>query len=241
MSGGKLVLIPWHIGNLHDVTLGAARAARSLRFFLAEEPEATERMFVSDLGVDCRGKEFTAIPELENEAFLNDVLAKLRAEDVGLICSSGVPCFLDPGAWLVRRLRAREVPVTALAGASILSTLLSLSGLEWAREQSRGTFAFYLDGPSRKDILEAVQRPDEAVFVFLGVGKFRECLEFIGPSVGERLISAFFDLTKPKTGFPYADRVMTMDRRDWLKEAEAIRWKEVSDVALMIHPRALKR
>ena len=238
-GGHELILIPWHIGNRRDVTLSTARAARDMRLFLAEEPEATKRMFISDLGIDCRGKEFLAIPEKEDEPFLNAVRSRLGAEDVGLICSGGVPCFLDPGAWLVRRLRAQDVPITALAGASILSTMLSLSGLEWAVEQNRGTFAFYLDGPSRKDILEAVRRKDEPVFVFLGVAQFRECLEFIGPVVAGRLVTAFFDLTKrPKSKFPYADRVMTMDPGDWLKEAPGIRWNEVSDVALMIHPSA---
>lgn len=240
-SGRSLVLVPWHIGNLADITLNTARAARDMRIFLAEEPEATKRIFGTDLGIDCREKKFLAIPEREDEAFLKNVREMLRAEDVALICSGGIPCFLDPGAWLVRRLRALGTPVKALAGASILSTMLSLSGLEWAREQSRGTFAFYLDGPSRNDILEAVQRQDEAVFVFLGVDKFRECLEHIGPVIGARLVSAFFDLTKSSAvGFPYADQVMTMDARAWLKEAAGIRWKEVSDVALMIHPRAAK-
>jgi hypothetical protein len=29
---------------------------------------------------------------------------------------------------------------------------------------------------------------------------------------------------------------MTMSCRDWLKEAERIPWKEISDIALMVEP-----
>lgn len=236
-GGHELVLIPWHIGNIHDITLNTARAARSIRVFLAEEPEETRRAFTSEFGIDCRGKEFFLIPEQEDPAFLDDVLARLGVEDVGLICSGGVPCFIDPGAWLVRRLRAREYPVRALSGASILSTMLSLSGMDWDVKHSRGTFAFYLHGSSQRDILEAVKRKDEPVFVFLGTGRFRECFAAMESLLGDRLISAFFDLTKrPKSKFPYADRVITMNCRDWLKEEGRIPWKHISDVALMIHP-----
>ncbi|MCM2305316.1 MAG: SAM-dependent methyltransferase, partial [Elusimicrobia bacterium] len=147
-SEHTLFLVPWHIGNRLDITVNAARVARELRVFLAEEPELTRRQFEGDLGVDCKGKEFLLIPEKEDPRFLKEVLARLAAQDVALICSGGIPCFIDPGAWLVRSLRAREVPVRALAGASILSTMLSLSGMDWTGTHNRGTFIVYLaSGP----------------------------------------------------------------------------------------------
>lgn len=238
-----LVLVPWHIGNRLDITLNAARAARRLRVFLAEEPALTRRQFESDLGIDCRGKEFLNIPDKGNGPFLEKVLAMLRAEDVGLICSGGIPCFVDPGAWLVGALRAREWPISALAGASILSTMLSLSAVDWTGACNRGSFVVYLgsspQGGGRSSFLEAVRRDREPVFIFLGLRQFRECLSAMRPIVGGRLISAFFDLTKKMNGkYPYADRVMTMDCRRWLTEAKRIPWNEISDVSLMLHPGA---
>jgi len=236
----SLFLVPWHIGNRLDVTVNTARAARTLRVFLAEEPELTRRQFESDLGIDCRDKTFLPIPERPDPAYLKDVLARLKTEDVGLICSGGIPCFIDPGGWVVARLRARGTPITALAGASILSTMLSLSGLEWPRDHSRGSFVIYLSGDAggmnTKRFLETFTRSREPVFVFLGVAQFRECLGLLSSVLGERPVSAFFDLTKvPKSKFPYADRVMTMTCGEWRREAERIRWADVSDVSLMAH------
>lgn len=240
-SQHTLFLVPWHIGNRLDITVHAARVARGMRVFLTEEPALTRRQFESDLGIDCKGKEFLLIPEKEDAKFLKEVLARMRTEDAALICSGGIPCFIDPGAWLVKRLRERDMPIRALAGASILSTMLSLSAMDWTGTHNRGTFIIYLaSGPKggvHASLLEAVRREDEPVFIFLALDQFRECIRNIEPVIGKRLVSAFFDLTKKTKGkYPYADRVITMTCREWLREAERIPWKEISDVALMVHP-----
>ena len=238
----RFLLIPWHIGNMRDITVHTAQAARGMRVFLAEEPELTKVQFEKDMGIDCAGKEFLPIPEKADAKYLKEVLALLEKEDVALVCSGGIPCFIDPGAWLVKSLRERGVPITALAGASILSTMLSLSGVDWTGTHNRGTFIIYLaSGPGggpHASLLEAVRREDEPVFVFLALSQFRDCMRTMEPVIGKRVVTAFFDLTKvPRTKFPYADRMITMGCREWLKEAERIPWKDISDVALMVHPR----
>lgn len=236
-----LFLVPWHIGNMLDITVHTARVARQMRVFIAEEPALTRRQFEGDLGIDCAGKEFLLVPEKEDPKFLQELLARLRTEDVALICSGGIPCFIDPGAWVVRRLRERDVPIRALAGASILSTMLSLSGFDWTVTNNVGTFIVYLEvgprGGVHESLLTVARRENEPVFIFLQLNQFRECVTNIAPIAGERLVSVFFDLTKRSVGkYPYADRVMTMTCRDWLAEDERIPWKEISDIALMIHP-----
>lgn len=230
-----LRLIPWHIGDRHDLTLQAARLARKLRVFLAEEPDVTRRQF-EELGVDCRDKLILLIPEREDPALLARVKELLAVEDVGLVSSGGVPCFIDPGAWLVREVRAAGGAVAASAGASIFSTMLSLSGIEWTQEHGRGSFVIYSGAEGRERFLEAVRRL-EPVFVFLNVPRLRECLRLMEPELGSRPVTLFFDLTKvPASKFPYADRTRTLDCRGWLAEVERIDWERVSDVALMVHP-----
>jgi 16S rRNA C1402 (ribose-2'-O) methylase RsmI len=240
-DGNTLILIPWHIGNILDVTYNAVRTVRRLRLLLVEDPELTRRQFEHDLKIDCREKEFLAIPEEESQPFAEKTQARLRTEDVGLLASSGAPCFIDPGAWLVRRLISAGVPVVSQSGASILSNMLSLSGVDWTGATNRGTFVLYLrsgpGGGANKAFLEAVGRQSEPVFIFLGLDQFRECLTAMAPVVGNRPVTAFFDLTKvPRSKFPFADRLLTVSCREWLQEANRINWHEISDVSLMVHP-----
>lgn len=240
-KAGELRLVPWHIGDRGDLTLNAVRAARELKVWLVEDAAQARRQFETELGVDCRDKEFRALPPRPDAEFLHAVRADLRCGDVGLACSGGVPCFVDPGGWLVEALRDEGFRVRASAGASVLSTLLSLSGFDWPRGHSRGTFVVWLErGPGGKHeraFLDTFRRKTEPVFVLLEAARFRECLGAMARPLGRRPVTVFFDLTKtPREKYPYADRVETRTCREWLAEAERIRWDEVSDVALMVHP-----
>lgn len=240
---GALCLIPWHIGNILDVTLNAARHARRLRVFLAEEPDVSRGQFEEKLGIDCRGKRFLAIPEDEDQAFFDEVRGLLRSEDVGLIADGGAPCFIDPGAWLVRRLREDGAAVKALAGVSVFATMLSLSGVEWTKGAGGGSFVIYhgRKGREGRRLLEAVERA-EPVFVFLPLKGFRDCLEFLAPALGARRVTAFFDLAKvPPSSFPCADRVEARTCAAWLEKAGRIPWSRISDVSLMIDPPERRR
>jgi 16S rRNA (cytidine1402-2'-O)-methyltransferase len=233
-----LILIPWHIGNWEDMTFNAVSTANRLRLFLAEDAEAAREQFLK-LRLDCAGKEFLTIPILPEAAFLDRVLEALGREDVGMVSLGGAPCFADPGGWLVRELRARDVPVVALGGASSLTALLSLSGFDWVATPAARSFSFvFFDGKGSHDqFLSVAGRRGEPVVVFLGKDEFAACLRVLQEPAGDRRISVFFDLTKsPKEQFPYGNQVRTMNCEDWLQEAGHIRWQDVADVALMIHP-----
>ena len=238
-----LFLIPWHIGNSYDITLSAVRCMRRLRCFLVEDPKLSRRQFAPFLGAALAGKEFLLIPEEPDAEFLRTVLDLLKKEDVGLASSGGVPCFIDPGAWIVKAVRERGVLVTALAGASCLSTMLSLSGIKWHSDSTCiFSFVFFLEGapadPKYVRFLKAAAREDEALVVLLSSKSFKTCLDILAPVVGERSISVFFDLTKgPSPKYPYADQVRTMSCAAWRREAGLIRWPEVGDVSMIIHPK----
>jgi 16S rRNA C1402 (ribose-2'-O) methylase RsmI len=163
---------------------------------------------------------------------------------VGLVSSSGVPCFVDPGAWLVREARARGVPVVALGGASSLSTLLALSGYDWIDHPPTRAFSFVFFEPGADPAYfrAVVGRREEPVVVYLPKGGFDACLAELGPLAGGRAVTAFFDLTRPpRTGFPYANEVRTLSCAAWRRRGRRIRWDKVSDVALLVEPARKRR
>ena len=143
-----LLLIPWSIGNRLDITLHAVRCVRRLRCFLAEDPDLSREQFAALLGAGVRAKRFWRLPDRPDPKFLKMVLGLLKSEDVGLVSGGGIPCFVDPGAWVVRELRRAGVSVTALAGASSLASVLCLSGIEWRSSNPVFSFAFFPAGSS---------------------------------------------------------------------------------------------
>ena len=220
------------------MTLRAISTTNRLRCLVTEDAaEAREQLL--KLRLDCAGKEFLEVPARPQPAFLRRVLDRLRVEDVGMVSLGGVPCFMDPGGWLVRELRERRVPVMALAGASSLTTILALSGYDWIETpRSRSfSFVFFDEHGDQSAFRAAVARAGEPVVVFIRKHAFVDCLRGMRGLVKSRRITAFFDLTKnPPEKYPYADRVRTLDCAGWLREAARIRWPEVADVALLVHP-----
>lgn len=236
-----LILIPWHIGDRRDLTFGAVRELRRLRCFLTEDPGQAAREFAALLPKGTPAKRLLALPERPSSRLVDDVLAILRDEDVGVAASGGAPCFVDPGAWLVRELRGRGVAITALAGASCLSTVLSLSGLEsTGRPELAGVFFFarkYSAG--RETFAQAFRRqqPDRPAVVLLRKADFGACVRALLPAAGGRDVSVFFDLTKPKSAYPYAGQVLTRPCSEWPARTGEIDWDRVSEISLVVHPR----
>ncbi|MFA6316117.1 MAG: SAM-dependent methyltransferase [Elusimicrobiota bacterium] len=241
--GHTLYLIPWHIGARGDLTLNTVSLARRLGVFLAEEAGEAAEQFLSILRLDAKGREFLTIPPRPDPAFLNRVLGLLEKGDVGLISSGGMPCFADPGGWLVREVRARGGGVTAMAGASGLTTLLALSGFDWLEDPPtrRFSFTFFEAAGPHDFFLETVARKFEPVVVFLRVAAFPKCLKVMREAVGKRPIAAFLDLTKPRPKFPHADEVRVLTVAEWQAGKAKVAWDRVSDMALMIHPEVYRR
>ncbi len=241
MSAGTLLLIPWHIGHWGDMTFNAVRQARRLRLFLAEDAADAAKQFSSVLRIDCAAKEFRTIPVRPDKKFMARALQALKTEDVGVVSSGGIPCFADPGAWIVREARAAGVPVVALGGPSSLAALLSLSGYDWINDPPSRAFSFVFFMKSEKGGGEGFRarlgRADEPVVVFVEKGAVAECLEAIRASGCGRPVSLFLDLTKGPR-FPHANQVRTMSAARWASELGSIDWEKVSDAAMMIHPGA---
>lgn len=223
------------------MTVNALGHARRLSVFVVEDPEDARRSFAELVPGGLEGKSFLALPVRESPELLESVLARLALEDVGVLSSGGAPCFLDPGAWLVRAARERGAAVTALAGASCLSTLLSLSGVEFLGKPDVAGILFYSGqysrpGPGFASALRA-HGEGQASVVLLRAGDLRACLGEMEPVVGTRPVSVFLDLTKAGEKYPYGGQVRTRTCRGWLESWDEVEWDKVSEASLLVHPR----
>lgn len=123
---GTLYVVATPIGNLRDITLRALDVLRSVDVVAAEDTRVTQGLLAA-YGIR---KPLTALHE-HNEASITPKLVEaLKAgRSVALVSDAGTPGVSDPGAHLVRTVRASALPLVPIPGASAVTATLSVAGL----------------------------------------------------------------------------------------------------------------
>ncbi|OHB25322.1 MAG: 16S rRNA (cytidine(1402)-2'-O)-methyltransferase [Parcubacteria group bacterium RIFOXYD2_FULL_52_8] len=123
-----LSLVATPIGNLEDITLRALRVLKEADLVLCEDTRVTRKLLAHH-GLRPPVQSFH---EHSTDAKLAHVLALLSDDKkIALVTDAGTPGVSDPGAVLVRAVRAHlpEVHIEAIPGPSALTAFLSVAGL----------------------------------------------------------------------------------------------------------------
>lgn len=141
-----LYIISTPIGNSEDITLRALRILREVDAIVCEEHREGARL-LRQYNIE------NAIVELNEHterARVPELLERLRRGDtLALISDHGTPLLADPGAPLVERALAENIPVRAVPGACSVLAALVVSGLPLER------FRFVGMLPAKKDARRA--------------------------------------------------------------------------------------
>ncbi|MFO1316407.1 MAG: 16S rRNA (cytidine(1402)-2'-O)-methyltransferase [Burkholderiales bacterium] len=123
---GALYVVATPLGNLRDLTLRALDVLASADVVAAEDTR-TAGVLLRHYGIAAR----TLSLHAHNEAQRADaVVARLaRGESVALVSDAGTPAISDPGAHVVRRVRAAGYPVIPVPGPSAVAAAVSAAGL----------------------------------------------------------------------------------------------------------------
>ncbi len=125
-----LTIVSTPIGNPDDITLRALRVLREANAVICEERREGARL----LRAFQIESEIVDLNEHTERERIPDLMARLRrGETLALISDHGTPLLADPGARLVARAIAENIPVTAAPGASSLLAALVVSGLPMER------------------------------------------------------------------------------------------------------------
>jgi 16S rRNA (cytidine1402-2'-O)-methyltransferase len=123
---GTLSLVAVPIGNPDDLTVRARDLLQRVAVVAAEDTRHFATL-ARHHGITTRAISYHAHNEDGRAAQL---VARLRAgDDVALVTDAGTPLVSDPGLTLVRAALEAGITVTALPGASAVTTALSASGL----------------------------------------------------------------------------------------------------------------
>jgi 16S rRNA (cytidine1402-2'-O)-methyltransferase len=184
-------LVSTPIGNLEDLSPRAARVLEEVDLILAEDTRRT-RILLKRHGITTPVRPYH---DHNKERVTPGIIDLLVAGDsIALVADAGTPCISDPGYYLVRKLIEKEIPFTAVPGASAVLTALVLSGLP----PDRFTFCGYLPrkkGERERELIEAGSRRGTSIY-FESPRRLPATLREIDRLLGEREVVVARELTK---------------------------------------------
>jgi len=125
-DSGTLFVVATPLGHLGDLSLRAGEILRGVPVVAAEDTRRS-RQLLTYLGASPLLLSFHAHSDPGRLDKLLGILAEGR--DMALVSDAGTPGISDPGAALVRAVRAAGIRVVPIPGPSAVATALSASGL----------------------------------------------------------------------------------------------------------------
>lgn len=125
---GKLFMVATPIGNLQDITMRAVETLKNVDAVFAEDTRVTSKL----LAYFKIAKPIFRYDEHSHEAASAKLIAMLNeGKQIALTTDAGTPGIADPGSRLVSKLVEMypEAVIIPIPGASAVSTLLSVSGM----------------------------------------------------------------------------------------------------------------
>lgn len=110
---------------MKDITIRALEMLVSCDLVLAEDTRVTAKILYT-YGIKVPVQSFYSANEKQKTSLVLDRLRKKQV--IVLVSDSGMPCFSDPGSFLVREVRSEGFPIYVVPGANAAISALVLSG-----------------------------------------------------------------------------------------------------------------
>ncbi|MEK7132861.1 MAG: 16S rRNA (cytidine(1402)-2'-O)-methyltransferase [Patescibacteria group bacterium] len=128
-TGGRLSIVATPIGNLEDITLRALRKFKEADVIYAEDTRVISKL-LARYEIKKPLQRLDAATELKKA---DEIISRLEAEEkVVFVTDAGTPGISDPGARLVRHIRANMpiAKIETIPGPSALAAALSIAGID---------------------------------------------------------------------------------------------------------------
>lgn len=128
-TGGRLSIVATQIGNLEDITLRALRKFKEADVIYAEDTRVISKL-LARYEIKKPLQRLDAATELKKA---DEIISRLEAEEkVVFVTDAGTPGISDPGARLVRHIRANMpiAKIETIPGPSALAAALSIAGID---------------------------------------------------------------------------------------------------------------
>ena len=193
---GTLYLVAVPIGNPDDLSTRARETLRAANVVAAEDTRHFATL-ARHHGLPPRAVSYHDHNETDRTP---ELLGRLTAgDDVALVTDAGTPLISDPGYRLVRAAIEARVRVTAIPGASAVTTALAASGLPPHPFRFLGFLP--RTAAARRAELEALARDRATLVAFEAPRRVTATLRDALASLGDRPACLARNLTKPHERF----------------------------------------
>ena len=207
---GTLYVVATPLGNLRDVTLRALDVLATADVIAAEDTRHTARL-LGHYGIATRAVSLHAHNEAQRAQTVCAWLGEGRS--VALVTDAGTPAVSDPGARVVRAVRAAGFAVVPVPGPSAVAAAVSAAGLE----ASSFVFAGFppAQAKARRTWLSALARIPAAIVLYEAPHRVRATIDDLASTFGERTLVVARELTKT---FETITQVALRDAASWFAQ-----------------------
>jgi 16S rRNA (cytidine1402-2'-O)-methyltransferase len=192
MSSGTLSIVATPIGNMEDITLRALRTLREADVVFAEDTRVAAKLL-------ARHEIQVSVHRLDAEIetkIAAEVVERLEAgEKIAYISDAGTPGLSDPGSRLVAyvRLHAPEAVIEAIPGASALTAILSIAGIDMSQFTYLG---FLPHKKGRQTLLKEIAASEYPVVLYESPHRIIKLLEELAQFASGKRVTIGRELTK---------------------------------------------
>jgi 16S rRNA (cytidine1402-2'-O)-methyltransferase len=184
-----LFILATPIGNLEDITLRALRTLKEADVIYAEDTRVTAKLLAK---YEIQKPVFR-LDEAKEAIKANEVIDRLeKGENIVYVSDAGTPGISDPGARLVRAVRAAGHSPIAIPGPSALTAALSIA---WISGHEFIFLGFLPHKKGRQKALKSIAEEKRAVILYESPHRILKLLEEL-EIAGERRIVVARELTK---------------------------------------------
>ncbi len=207
-----LYVVATPIGNLADISLRALHVLGLVDAIACEDTRHTRQMLQA-YGLERPAQQLLAVHQHNEAEAAQSVLDRLaQGERVAYVSDAGTPAISDPGARLVRAVRAAGHRVLPLPGASSITTLLSASGMTG----DGFVFSGFLPNKAaeRQQAVQAIAQEGRAVLLLEAPHRMAALAEALAV-LGSREVTVGRELTKQ------FEQIVTLAAQDlpaWMAE-----------------------
>lgn len=127
MNTGILYIVATPIGNLEDITLRALRILKEVDCVACEDTRVTSKL-LSHYEIS---KPLLSLHQHSGKVQFDKIISQLlEGKNIAYCSDAGTPGVSDPGNQLVAEAVVKDVAVVPIAGASALTALISVAGID---------------------------------------------------------------------------------------------------------------